>query len=294
MLNTNIRSPLLVLLGETSSGKSALAIDLAEQFNGEIICADSRTIYRGLNIGTAKPSIADRVRIPHYGLDLVLPNEKFTAADFKVYAVSAIEDIANRDKLPIMVGGTGLYIDAVIYNYQFRRPATSQLRRQLESLSVPALQQRLHDKRIALPKNANNPRHLIRALETLGELSSRSALRSNTLVLGLQIDKDVLQDRIVRRVENMVEAGVVTEATELGTKYGWDCAALQTTSYKAIRGYVLGTQTLTEAEAEFVRNDMNLAKRQRTWFKRNKSIQWLATEYKLSEAVDIATTFLNK
>ncbi len=291
-------APLLVILGETASGKSALAIELAERFNGEIICADSRTVYRGMDIGTAKPPTADQTRVRHYGLDLVDPGERFTVADFKEYTLQVMADITARGKLPIIVGGSGLYIDSVIYDYEFRAPADAakwaELRAELQGLSVEELQRRVLAQGLELPSNARNPRHLVRTLETGGRSAARSELRPNTLLLGLKVERDVLEQRITGRVDEMIEAGLVDEVRRMIERYGSATEALQAPGYKAFGGYVAGTKALDQAKSEFIRSDMRLAKRQRTWFRRNKSIHWLATDDKLAEAVDFATTFLHK
>ncbi len=251
--------PLIVVVGPTASGKTALAIELAERFNGEIICADSRTVYRGLDIGTAKPTAAERSRVRHHLLDVVTPDESFTAADFKRLANEVISDITSRGKLPIMAGGSGLYIDAVLFDYQFA------------------------------PENAErdpvNPRHIKQGLG-----HGQGSLREDTLLLGLQVGRDVLRERIEQRVDTMVEAGLVSEAQWLVERYPVS-KAVDAPGYKALRGYLEGLYSLDEAKALFVRNDMQLAKRQRTWFKRNKSIHWVENR---EEAVEIATTFLNK
>ncbi len=287
-------SPLIVIVGETASGKSALAVALAKHLGGEIICADSRTVYTGMDIGTAKPAAGDRRAVPHHGLDLVTPDMRYSAADFKQYAVKKIDEIAERGSLPILVGGTGLYIDGVLYNFEFRAPADPEFRKQLETLQVDELQARLQTLGIALPNNAQNRRHLIRSLETNGEISRKSTLRANTLIFGIQSDREILHARITARVEAMISAGFIEEAESLGIEYGWDAPGLQAPGYRAFRGYVQASDQLETAKSQFVRNDLNLAKRQRTWFKRNKSIHWLMTEDKWREAVDIATTFLNK
>lgn len=284
-------SPLLVIVGETASGKSALAIELAKKFNGEIIAADSRTVYRGMDIGTAKPSKAEQANIPHHLLDIVSPAEKFSAADFKRLANKAIEDISNRGKLPILAGGTGLYIDAVIFDFQFRPAGSPALREELSKFSVEKLQERLKEQGIPLPENKQNPRHLIRTLETKGELTKRKPLRKDTLVIGLKIDREMLKQRIRQRVDAMVAAGFVDEVRRLGEAYGWDSEALQTPGYKAFRGYITGELSLDQAKEQFITYDLQLAKHQRTWFKRNESIHWVE---KQSEVVDLITTFLNK
>ena len=132
-------APLVVVVGPTASGKSALAIELAEQFNGEIICADSRTVYKYMDIGTTKPSLEDRARVPHFGLDLVEPGERFTAADFQEYANEKITEIRQRGHIPFLVGGTGLYVDGVVFDYEFL-PADEALRAKLEKLTLRAAQ----------------------------------------------------------------------------------------------------------------------------------------------------------
>jgi tRNA dimethylallyltransferase len=284
----------LVIVGETASGKSALAIELAERFDGEIIAADSRTVYKGMDIGTAKPSLEERARIPHYCLDLVTPDEPFTVADFKREAERAMEDIAARGKLPVLVGGTGLYIDAILYDFSFRAPGDKSMRAKLADLSVQELQERLLARGIPLPNNPRNPRHLIRALETGGEKPLSRPINENTLVIGLKVEREVLKQRIRDRIGQMVEQGLVEEARRLGERYGWDVPAMQAPGYKAFRGYIEGSIQLEEAKRLFAWADLDLAKRQRTWFRRNKSIHWFDNRGKLPEIVDLTTTLLNK
>lgn len=268
---------LVVIVGETASGKSALALRLAEVFDGEIICADSRTIYKGMDIGTAKPTAADRALIPHHVLDVVTPDQRFSAADFKAQTNAAIADIQARGKLPIMVGGTGLYVDAVLYDFTFREAADPTERAHLERLSVEELQQALVERGIALPENAKNPRHLIRILETDGQPAVRHALRGNTLVLGLKVDKDVLEKRIAKRIDDMVTTGFVEEVRQLAEMYGWEAPGLQAPGYRAFRPFLAGECDLEAAKQQFARNDLQLAKRQRTWFKRNADIHWITS-----------------
>lgn len=267
---------LVAIVGETASGKSALAMRLAEVFDGEIICADSRTVYKGMDIGTAKPTAADRSLIPHHVLDVVTPDQRFSAADFKEQAEAAIADITARGKLPIMVGGTGLYIDAVLYDFTFREVADPTARARLENLSVEELQQALAEKDIPLPNNPQNPRHLVRALETGGQTSSRQSLRGNTLVLGVKIDKEILEQRIEKRIDDMITTGFVEEVQKIATQYSWDAPGLQAPGYRAFRPYLAGESDLEAAKQAFIRNDKQLAKRQRTWFKRNADIQWVS------------------
>lgn len=239
MMKARIK-PLVVIVGETASGKSDLAMLLANKFNGEIICADSRTVYKGMDIGTAKPSKSDQDKTPHYLLDLVEPGEKYNAATFKKDATEAIKEISSRGKLPIMVGGTGLYVDSVIFDYDF-------------------------------------------------DNKTMSELRKNTIVIGVKRDRTNLNERIGSRIDKMIDDGLVDEVKALGEKYGWNDKAMTGIGYRAFADYINGKSSMEEARTKFIKGDKDLAKRQRTWFKRNKSIHWVNNS---SDAVDIVTTFI--
>jgi tRNA dimethylallyltransferase len=284
-------TPLVVVLGPTASGKTVLALDLAERYNGEIIAADSRTVYKGVDIGTAKPTPEEQRRVPHHLIDVATPDQQFTAADFQRLARAPIIDIASRGRLPLLVGGSGLYIDAVIYNFSFRGRPDARERERLQALSVEELQVELAARNIPLPENFQNPRHLIRALETNGGLPVRDELRPHTLIIGLDPDREVLRQKITARVDAMVDDGLTREVKELSAKYGWNAPALQAPGYRAFRGYIEGVLSLEEAKQLFIQNDMQYAKRQKTWFKRNPDIHWIS---KTAEAVALITTLLNK
>lgn len=270
--------PLLVIVGPTASGKSDLAMQVAREHNGEIICADSRTIYRGMDIGTAKPSREDRAEIQHHLLDIVEPSEPFSAARFKELANKAISDISNRGKLPIMVGGSGLYIDAVIFDYQFGDMADKSARRHLQQLTIQDLQQICRDKNIKMPTNALNKRHLIRAIELGGLPERTTVIRPNTLVVGISTDKEILQKRVIDRAHAMITAGILEETERLGAKYGWDAEAMTGNIYRVFHEVLEGTLTQDEAVEVVARSDMRLAKRQKTWFQRNPYIVWGNTQ----------------
>lgn len=282
---------LIVILGQTASGKSALAMDLAQRFDGEIIAADSRTVYKGMDIGTAKPTEEDRRQVRHHLIDVVAPGEPFSVADFQRLAKKAINDIAMRGKVPILVGGSGLYIDSVIYDFSFRRPADELRRKELNELSVLELQDLLAERGIGLPENKLNPRHLIRALETGGEVPRKADLRPNTLVIGLDKDRGELKEVIVRRVERMINEGFIEEVRHLTESYGLDAPGMQTPGYREFAKYLAGQYSIEQAKQQFVRLHLQYSKRQKTWFKRNPDIIWLRNS---EEAVDLATTFLNK
>lgn len=291
MGSTSDKPPLIVIVGETGSGKSALANELAQIFSGEIIAADSRTIYEGLDIITAKPTITDRELVPHHLLDVIRPNQAFSAAEFKLAACRAIAEIAGRGHLPFLVGGTGLYVDAVIYDFMFKEKADPARRDTLRALTIQELQNMLLSEGIPLPQNERNPRHLIRALETGGETGSRGELRFNTLVIGLTIERNELRRRIAHRVDVMVGAGLIDEVEQAAQEFGWDAPGLQTPGFKLFKNVIDGVLTIDEAKELFVRDHLQLAKRQRTWFRRNRDIKWISKE---EEAVDLITTFLNK
>ncbi len=286
--------PLLVLVGETASGKSALALQLAEQFNGELICADSWTVRRGCDIGSAKPSANEQARVPHHLLDVVEPDDDFTAAIFKRLANEAITEIASRGKLPILVGGTGLYVDGVIYDYNFLPEGRPGLRDELNTLTIDELLQRIKSTGLDTSEiDVRNKRRLIRLLETDGAEQTKAQLRSRTLVIGLQPDRAVLGERITSRVQDMLSSGLQQEVEGLALKYGWDCEGLKGIGYREWRPYFEGTQSLQQTQDRIISSTMQLAKRQRTWFKRSKSIQWFSTPVNYTHIDDLVTTFLN-
>lgn len=284
-------SPLVVIVGPTASGKSALAMRIAQAHNGEIIAADSRTVYRGMDIGTAKPTSQDQELVPHHLIDVRDPDESFSAAEFKELANQAINDVASRGRLPIMVGGTGLYIDAVIFDYHFGPAADQAQRAVLNAMSVKELQDLCRQKNIDLPINNENKRHLVRALELGGLISHKKQLRANTFVVGISTERDILRRRVSERAKEMVTEGVLEEVKRIGQKYAWRGEALKGNIYRIFRGVIEGSKTIDEATEEFIRSDMALAKRQMTWFRRNQFIHWSTNPGELQQQVD---TFLRR
>jgi tRNA dimethylallyltransferase len=285
-------TPLIVVVGETASGKSDLAMQLARQFNGELICADAWTVRKGVDVGTAKPSKEDQQVVPHHLLDVVGPEQEFTAAVFKELATRAIDDISARGKLPIMVGGTGLYVDSVLYNYSFLPAGDRQARKALDILSMGELQDRVASAGLDTTGiDTQNRRRLIRLLETNGMRGERSPMRAHTLVLGVHVDRESLEERMTQRVDAMLAAGLEKEVKNLANRYGWDCEALKGIGYREWHEYFDGAQTLDQTRERIIRATRALAKKQRTWFRRNNSIHWT---HNRGEAVAIATTFLSK
>jgi tRNA dimethylallyltransferase len=272
---TSTELPLVVIVGPTASGKSQTAMRVAQAFGGEIICADSRTIYKHMDIGTAKPSAEDQALVPHWGLDLVEPGESFTAADFKEYALQKVTEIRQRGHIPIVVGGTGLYVDGVIFDYEFAKPQP-ELRKKLESLTLEELIAYCVNNNVALPENEKNRRYVIRAIEQK-DINSKRLRRpiDNVVLVGITTERGELRRRITQRSEQLFENGMVEEAIMLGKKYGWDSEAMTGNIYKLVRKYVAGELTLEQLKQDNITSDWRLAKRQLTWLKRNEFIHWV-------------------
>ena len=281
MATTSVRSepPLIVIVGPTASGKTALAIELAEQFGGEIICADSRTIYKGMDVGTAKPTAYERQLVPHWGLDLVEPGQRFTAADFQQYARAKIKDIRSRNKIPMLVGGTGLYIDSVLFDYSFGPDRDEKQRLELEQMDIQELHRYCVSNNISLPQNKYNKRYVIRSIEQnmINNSSSRKPI-SNSIIVGIATEKEELRTKIKDRCEQLFTNGVVEETKMLGNKYGWNSEAMTANIYRLIHMYEEGMMSYDELRQQAVTKDWQLAKRQLTWFKRNTFIKWLSLD----------------
>lgn len=255
---------------------------LAKEFNGEIICADSRTIYKGMDIGTAKPTVAEQKAVPHWGLDLVNPGEAFSAAKFKNYAEAKIKDIQNRGKLPILVGGTGLYVDGVLFNFgfiaSFARTDPAK-REELENLSIEELQEIVQKNGYVMPENAKNRRHLVRTIERQGQQGAKSQTPvANSLIIGLMPPDEVLKKRIAARAEQIFKLGIIKETQGLLNKYGK--RALTGTGgivYKIVIRVISREIDETQAKELFKTADWQYARRQKTWFKHNAHIKWFSS-----------------
>jgi tRNA dimethylallyltransferase len=270
--------PLIVIVGPTASGKSALAIELALKYDGEIICADSRTIYKHMDIGTAKPSKEDQLLVPHWGLDLVEPGEVFTAADFKKYALLKVQQIRARGHIPFIVGGTGLYVDGVVFDYNFSEPRP-ELRKKLEVLSLEELKLYCSNNNVVLPENENNRRYVIRAIEQGSD--DTKGLRSpidNVVIVGITTERIVLRSRIAARAEHLFETGMLEEAIRLGETYGWESEAMTGNIYKLAHQFVDRELSYDDLKQKNITADWRLAKRQMTYLKRNQFIHWLSLD----------------
>lgn len=279
--------PLLVLLGPTASGKTALALEIAKQFNGEIISADSRQVYRYMDIGTDKIPEEKRQGIPHYLIDVVNPDERFTVADFKKLTEEKIDEILSRNKLPMIVGGTGLYLRSLTENFSI--PAENpelrkKLLEELEEMGIAALYEKLKklDPAAALKIHPNNARYVVRALEIVMSTNApkpdiRLKPKWRVLKIGLNPAKEILFERIQRRVDEQIERGLVDETKKLLKRYPKNLASMSALGYGEMIQYLEGALTLHDAAELLKRNTRNFAKRQMVWFKREKEVIWVET-----------------
>ena len=267
--------PLIVIIGPTASGKTSLAIRLAKKYRGEIICADSRTVYRGMNIGTAKPSLEEQQGVSHWGLDLVDPGDSFSVSQFKDYARQKIKEIRSRGNIPFLVGGTGLYIDSVIFDFQFGAKYSKEKRANLQEMTISELQQYCVNHDVVLPENSKNKRYIIRAIERAGKKPSGLEVPlSNTIVVGITTGKQLLRQRITDRAKKMFKDGVVEETIGLANNTGWCNEAMTGNVYPIIKKLIEKEIDEDQAIREFIVSDVNLVKRQLTWFRRNPFIEW--------------------
>lgn len=271
--------PLIVIVGPTASGKTGLAIKLANNLGGEVISADSRAIYKGMDIGSAKPTLEEMSGVQHWGFDLVEPGERFTVADFQEYAHTKIAEIRSRGKLPILAGGTGLYVDAVLFDYRFPPQASGEERSKWENMSLEQLHQYCAENNIDLPQNHMNKRYVVNSILHKGyALKRRVVIIDNTIVVGITTERDVLRSRIRARGEAMIESGVIDEARNLSKQYGWDNEAMKGNIYPLAKQYIQGGIGKGELIEQYATKDWRLAKRQLTWFKRNEYIKWLSVD----------------
>ncbi len=259
--------PLIVILGPTASGKTAYAIQLARLIGGEVICADSRTVYRGMDIGTAKPTEPERAGVPHWGLDLIEPDQRYSLYDFQRYAMAKIAEIRQRQHVPLLVGGSGLYINSVIYDYRLAGgdydPTT---RTELEKLPPDELRRLAIKRGAKLPRDLDNKRRLIRSLERGGVSNNCGHLSGQTIVIGIAVDKEKLSQRISERAEQMLERGLVDETERLIARYGM-VEPLRRNAYGVVAKYLTGQIYEAELIEQISVKDRQLVKKQLTWWR---------------------------
>ena len=303
---TEHKIPVIAVQGPTASGKSALALDICRQYDGELISCDSMQIYRRMDIGTAKPTQQDMAEIPHHLIDICEPNENFSAADFSSKAREAIANVRARGKMPVLCGGTGLYLDSVLKGVSFGEMETDpQYRSELFTFAEREGADALHERLRSLDPDAadaihpNNVKRVIRALEicrfsgmTKTEWDKKaieveSPYHAAIIALDYK-NRDLLYERIERRVDEMMESGLVQEASSL-FRDGLltpDSTAGGAIGYKELLGYLNGTATYDDAVLAIKTATRRYAKRQLTWLRRNTGVHWLfPDEYSTKEAL---------
>ena len=287
---------IVVIAGPTASGKTAVGIEIAKRLNGEIISADSMQIYKYMNIGSAKPARSEMQDIPHHMIDVVYPDEEFSVALFRKMAGKLVDEIISRKHIPIIVGGTGLYISSLIYPYDFTNSAEdTEYREELTAIAVEKGNEFVHNMLINIDPESfnrihpNNLRRVIRALEvykntgkTISDYQQESRSREmefNTAFIGLTMDRGLLYNRINLRVDKMFEAGLIEEVKKLKEMgYSKNMTSMQGIGYKEIFDYFDNKCTIEETKDIIKQSSRRYAKRQLTWFRRDEKIYWVEVD----------------
>lgn len=274
----------IAVVGATASGKTSYAIKLAKKINGEIISADSRLVYKGMDIGTAKPTIDEMQEIPHYMIDVVEPEYNYSVGLYVKEAKKHITDIISRGKVPIVVGGTGLYFRVLLENYDLPDVKPDyELRKELSSYSYEELLEMLTklDEKAANSVEKNDKKKLIRYIEIIKLAGKPLDLvrgvkekEFNVEWVGLNFPREILYDRINKRVDLMIEQGLIDETKKLLQKHGRISNITDTIGYREVLSYLDGELSLDEAKDKLKQNTRNYAKRQLTWFRKNEQINW--------------------
>lgn len=293
----------IVIGGPTASGKTALSIELAKTIKGEIISADSMQIYEEMNIGTAKPEEEEKQNIPHYLLDFVKPNERYSVAEYKKDAKQAIRRIIERGKTPIVVGGTGLYIDSLIYEIEYPEIEIDlSYRAELEALVKKEGLESLYEKAKQIDAKAmekisvNDQKRILRVLElyhqtgktkTQLEKESRKEPEFDYHMFAIQMDREILYDRINKRVDKMLEQGLIQEVEAIYQKYQEFPTSMQALGYKEVVEYLEGNSSKEEMIEKIKMESRRYAKRQLTWFRKNKETIWLDGQDEVKHNISI-------
>ena len=282
-------SKLILVVGATASGKSQIGVNLAKKYNCEIISCDSMQVYRDMNIGTAKITSEEMQSIPHYMIDIVNADAQFSVGEYASMADEAINDIISRGKVPIIVGGTGLYVDGILYPMTFGGDKNIEIRAELESQFALYGKEYMHsmlaeiDPIDAQKIHPNNVKRVLRALEiykTTGTCKSNlqeknKDLKYEVCMIALDVDRNVLYQRIDTRVDKMFEIGLLNEVKQLlSNGVGFENQSMQAIGYKEFKNYFNATKTLEETVEIIKQNSRNYAKRQLTWFKKYDFAKW--------------------
>lgn len=305
---TELKPKIIVILGPTASGKSDLAVKIAKKFNGEIISADSRQVYRGLDLGSGKITKKEMENIKHYLLDVASPKRTFTVEQYKKLAQKTIKKILKKHKVPIICGGTGLYIDSLIYDYNFPQvPPDAKLRKELEKFPTEELFEKLQklDPRRAQNIDRHNRRRLIRALEIINATKHPipsidlfpgtilwDSTRYDILKIGISVTQEKLKQNITKRLYARLKAGMIEEVENL-FKQGLSWKRLDDfgLEYRFISRYLRNLINKKEMEDLIIKESIKYAKRQMTWFKKDKNTYWINNS---GQALPIIKDFINQ
>ena len=306
----NEKHKVIVICGPTASGKTALSIELAKKINGEIVSADSMQIYKDMDIGTAKPTKQEMGEIKHYLLDFVSPEDRYSVAQYKQDAKKAIKEIINKGKTPIIVGGTGLYVDSLIYEIEYNDiKLDEEYRKKLEKIAEEQGLEELYKKAVEIDPEAmkkisqNDKKRIMRVLEiyhstgktkTEQEKESRkNPVEYDYRVFAINWDREILYQRINKRVDIMVEQGLIEEVKEILNKYDKFPTAMQGLGYKEVVDYLNGIYTKEEMIEKIKLETRRYAKRQLTWFKKNKQTIWLDGTNDIQNNINIILEGIN-
>lgn len=283
----------VVICGPTASGKTALSIELAKRINGEIVSADSMQIYDEMNIGTAKPDQEEMQGIKHYLIGNIKPTKRYSVSEFKKDAISAIKEIVSKEKMPIVVGGTGLYVNSLVYGIDYPEIQTNlEYRKELEKIVEEKGLQYLFEKAVEIDKEAmknispNDKKRILRVLEIYKETgktktelereSRKNGIPYDYKIFAINMPREILYDRINRRVDIMIEKGLIDEVSSLYEKYGESLlTSMQAIGYKEVVEFLKGNCTKEEMIEKIKMETRRYAKRQLTWFRKIENIQWL-------------------
>ena len=305
-----MKEKVVVICGPTASGKTALSIELAKKINGEIISADSMQIYKDMNIGTAKPTREEMQGIKHYLIDFVSPEERYSVAQYKKDAKAAIKEIITKGKIPIIVGGTGLYVDSLIYEIEYSDIKIDEVyRKQLEKIIEEQGLEELYKKALEIDPVAmkkispNDKKRIMRVMEiyrstgktkTEQELESRkNPVEYDYRIFAINWEREILYQRINKRVDIMIEKGLIDEVKNILKKYDKFPTAMQGLGYKEVVDYINGIYTKEEMIEKIKMETRRYAKRQLTWFRKNKQTIWLDGKNNIQNNIGIILEGMN-
>lgn len=311
-MNTELNKPkVIVICGPTASGKTKLSIELAKKINGEIISSDSMQIYKDMDIGTAKPTIEEMQGIKHYLIDFVLPDQRYSVAEFKKDAIRAIEEVLKKGKVPIVVGGTGLYVDSLIYGIDYSEIKLDEdYRKELEEIADNGGLEKLFNRATQIDPEAmkkisvNDKKRIIRILEiykatgmnkTSQEIESKkNGIPYDYYVFAINVERQKLYDRINLRVDLMIKNGLIEEVNNILKKYNKFPTAMQGLGYKEVVAYLKNECSKEEMIEKIKMETRRYAKRQLTWFRKNKETIWIDAENDISENIKLIEDTYNK